>query len=75
MVKNFLVEPKHCISTHGGSGYAPGSYWDNGVMVCGACGTRIDKPRSTGENEKFVSYGSVKIEKPKKRHWYTIFYS
>lgn len=37
-----------CLSTHGGSGYAAGSYWDGDVVVCGICGYRIEKPRPTG---------------------------
>jgi len=41
-----------CMSTHGGSGYAPGSYWDGEAIVCGICGARIENPRPTGG--KFV---------------------
>ena len=37
-----------CISTHGGSGYAMGSYWENGAIVCGICGYRIENPHPTG---------------------------
>lgn len=33
-----------CLSTHGGAGYAPGSRWDNGAIICGACGERIENP-------------------------------
>jgi len=39
---------KKCLSTHGGSGYAPGSYWENGAIVCGLCGYRIENPSPTG---------------------------
>jgi len=38
----------HCLSTHGGCGYAAGSYWDDDVIVCGACGFRIEDPPPTG---------------------------
>ena len=37
-----------CLSTHGGSGYAPGSYWDGDDIICGACGQRIKNPPPTG---------------------------
>lgn len=30
-----------CVSTHGGSGWATGSYRDGDVVACGACGARI----------------------------------
>lgn len=37
-----------CNSTHGGAGYAYGSYWDGDVIVCGSCGYRIENPSPTG---------------------------
>ena len=37
-----------CGSTHGGAGYAPGSYWKEGKIICGACGAAIENPRPTG---------------------------
>ena len=37
-----------CVSSHGGGGYAPGSYWDDDVIICGGCGDRIEKPAPTG---------------------------
>jgi len=37
-----------CPSTHGGGGYAVGSYWDGDVIVCGICGYRIENPPPTG---------------------------
>lgn len=42
------VEVVFCASTHGGSGYAPGSYMDGEAVVCGACGLRIEDPTPTG---------------------------
>lgn len=36
-----------CGSTHGLSGYAPGSYWRHGAIICGACGVRIEGPPPT----------------------------
>lgn len=41
-----------CFSTHGGSGYAPGSYMDGEAVVCGACGLRIEDPMPTGWDAK-----------------------
>jgi hypothetical protein len=41
-----------CLSTHGGSGYAVGSYWDGDAIVCGFCGERIINPPPTGA--KFI---------------------
>ena len=37
-----------CRSTHGGAGYAPGSHWKDGKIVCGACGAAIENPPPTG---------------------------
>jgi hypothetical protein len=44
---NWPIEPINCPSTHGGAGYISCSYhkFDEGVIVCGACGTRIKDPR------------------------------
>lgn len=39
--------PPPCWSTHGGSGYAPNSYWDGDAIVCGACKARIENPLPT----------------------------
>ena len=36
-----------CMSTHGISGYAPGSYWKGVKIVCGMCGTEIENPTPT----------------------------
>ena len=30
-----------CLSTHGGAGYAPWSYWDGDEIVCGMCGAHF----------------------------------
>jgi hypothetical protein len=38
----------NCNSTHGGAGYASGSYWDGEDIICGECGYRITNPRPTG---------------------------
>jgi len=43
-----------CLSTHGGAGYAPGSYWDGDVIVCGQCGARIENPTSTGAHWMYL---------------------
>jgi hypothetical protein len=37
-----------CRSTHGLAGYAPGTHWKDGKMVCGACGVEIENPPPTG---------------------------
>ena len=42
------MDTKMCPSTHGGSGYADGSYWDGDAIVCGICGYRIENPAPTG---------------------------
>ena len=44
-----VVNPADCRSTHGAAGYCMGSYWDGEVIVCGACGTRIQNPRPVGQ--------------------------
>jgi len=49
MTDTFLVKPSNCLSTHGGSGYAPGSYWNGNAIVCGFCGTKIENPPPTGK--------------------------
>lgn len=33
--------PAPCISTHGGTGYAPGSYRQGTWVICGACHLRV----------------------------------
>jgi len=38
----------YCLSTHGGSGYASGSYWDGTAIICGLCRARIENPTPTG---------------------------
>ncbi len=42
--KQFLIKQKDCYSTHGGSGYINGSYWDGYDIICIACGKRIKNP-------------------------------
>ena len=42
------MDTKMCLSTHGGGGYADGSYWDGDAIVCGWCGYRIENPAPTG---------------------------
>lgn len=37
-------DPAMCPSTHGGSGYAPGSYWRDDAIICGQCGKAIMDP-------------------------------
>ena len=37
-----------CPSSHGGGGYAIGSYWDGDDIICGCCGYRIANPPPTG---------------------------
>lgn len=41
-----------CLSTHGGAGYALGSYRRGDKIVCGACGIEIKNPHPTGR--KFI---------------------
>lgn len=45
--KEIFIDPKACISTHGGAGYASGSYLSGDVIICGACGTKIKPPLHT----------------------------
>jgi hypothetical protein len=48
--------PRPCLSTHGGAGYAPGSYWKvPDTIVCGICGTEIYQPHPTGFQEMYPS--------------------
>lgn len=56
--RDYPVKPWNCPSTHGGSGYAPGSFFrEDGKAVCGLCGlVEVDpqglRPRwMTGEPE------------------------
>ncbi len=49
----YYCKPEQCRSTHGGSGYVSGSYWDNGAIVCGMCGERIENPPPTGSFEAY----------------------
>lgn len=70
--KQFPISPSKCLSTHGGSGYAAGSYWEDGVMICGLCGTRIANPRPTGSDSKAIRYGEgvcVRKPRPSIREW------
>ena len=46
----------NCLSTHGASGYAPGSYKDGDAVICGACGTRIENPRPTHYRYEYYSF-------------------
>lgn len=52
----FFYSPKNCPSTHGGSGYAPGSYMVDGHIICGICGTKIENPPPTGTDSKGKPY-------------------
>ena len=45
-----------CRSTHGGAGYAPGSYWDGDVIICGWCGARIENPAPTGSYVEYYTF-------------------
>lgn len=42
MKNKFPIRPEECSSTHGGSGYVLGSYYENGSVICGACGMKCD---------------------------------
>ena len=39
-----MMLKKNCLSTHGGSGYAPGSYREGSAIICGSCGFKIEEP-------------------------------
>ena len=54
--RKFPIKPKDCRSTHGAAGYLAGSYWENGAIVCIACGTRIENPRPTGYRQGVPTY-------------------
>jgi hypothetical protein len=43
-----LRAEEFCPSTHGGSGYALGSFWEDSNIICGLCGMRIENPAPTG---------------------------
>ena len=58
-LKNFLLPPSECLSTHGGAGYASGSYFDGDDIICGWCGTRIKNPEPTGGGNGIVRYGEL----------------
>jgi hypothetical protein len=58
-----------CFSTHGGAGYASGSYWDGTAIVCGACGARIENPRPTGSKMIWVWDESIWGKLHLKGHW------
>jgi len=51
-----IPQKLNCLSTHGLSGYAPGSYWKNGGIVCGMCGEQIHNPLPTGYLEVFYTF-------------------
>ena len=55
--KNMILsKPEYkCLSTHGASGYAPGSYRDGEVVVCGACGERIENPRPNAWRNEYYT--------------------
>ena len=58
MKRKFPLKPSQCMSTHGGAGYSIGSFWDNGAIVCGACGTRRENPPPTGGHNGIPTYPS-----------------
>ena len=41
-----MIDPKDCVSTHGRSGWMPGSLYDreSGKVTCGMCGTEDEPP-------------------------------
>ena len=39
---SLFADPKDCLSTHGASGYAPGSYLLGDNIVCDICGLVIE---------------------------------
>lgn len=45
-----------CRSTHGGAGYAPGSYWAGDTIICGSCGAIINNPPPTGSRREYYSF-------------------
>lgn len=49
-----VITPYKCLSTHGPSGYAMGSYWDGDDIICGQCGARITNPLPTGGTSEWV---------------------
>jgi hypothetical protein len=53
MRKKFVVKPEQCLSTHGGGGYAYGSFYQNGKIVCGICGYKCDTS-STANIPEFI---------------------
>lgn len=49
----------NCLSTHGASGYAPGSHKDGDAVICGSCGARIENPRPTGYIVELWTFADV----------------
>lgn len=54
MRRVFVVTPERCLSTHGGGGYTYGSFYEDGKIVCGLCGTRCDT-QSTANIPEFIA--------------------
>lgn len=54
-----IISRKDCTSTHGGSGYAFGSYMDEEDIICGECGFRIENPPPTGIHNGKPYYGEA----------------
>ena len=54
MIKPNLIQ--RCLSTHGASGYAPGSYKDGSAVICGLCGERIENPRPLYHQAVFFTF-------------------
>ncbi len=48
-----------CLSTHGATGYAPGTRWDGDVLVC-PCGARIEQPRPIGWRDVPYTFADVR---------------
>ena len=59
----------NCLSTHGASGYAPGSYFENGVVVCGNCGEHIVNPRPIGYRHTYFTVSEALKSWPAFRAW------
>ncbi len=51
-MKRFPIKQEDCISTHGGSGYSYGDYWDGYDIICGFCGFRITNPPCHSWNDR-----------------------
>ncbi len=52
MEQIYVIDPKECLSPHGGLGTVPDTRLEDGVIVCRWCGTRIENPQRIGKDAR-----------------------